>query len=115
MFYKSLLIAVLLLQVTPANHGDGYPPNGPCEPFVGIPGICNDNGSLVWYDMNGSKLALSAQGAQGPPGPVGPQGQQGPQGVQGPPGVVFPVNVTITCTSGFGNATHSAKCTITQP
>lgn len=55
----------------PQNNGWGFANNGACTPFAGIPGICNDNGTLVWYDANANKSALSLPGPQGPAGPAG--------------------------------------------
>lgn len=112
------IILALLLQLSPKNRGDGYPPNGPCEPWPGVPGICNDNGVIVWYDQNGDKRPLSQPGPPGPKGEdgaVGPQGIQGLQGPPGPAGVIIGSKLkgTLACDSGLGNPSHTATCTLT--
>lgn len=53
------------------------------------------------------------QGNQGPAGPLGPQGPKGDTGPQGIPGTYPKGQVTITCTSNFGNSKHTSTCTIT--
>lgn len=109
------MILALLLQLSPKNRGDGYPPNGPCEPWPGVPGICNDNGVIVWYDQNGEKKPLSQPGPQGIKGDTGERGLQGIQGIPGPPGVIVGSKLkgTLACDSGLGNISHSATCTFT--
>lgn len=59
------------------------------------------------------------QGQKGDKGDIGTQGVVGPQGaqgIQGNPGkdAVFPQTITLTCLTGFGGATHTSKCTVTQ-
>lgn len=73
----------------PVNVGTFYPLNGPCTPATNNgPGICNDSGTLVWYDGNGNKTPFAVMvGPQGPAGAPGPQGDTGPTGATGQQGV----------------------------
>lgn len=55
---------------------------------------CNNNWTLVMWNV---------AGVQGPPGPVGPVGPAGPVGQAGPPGPVgipVPAAVTVDCSAG---------------
>jgi hypothetical protein len=105
-----LLLVGAVLADAPLNHGDGYRPNGPCQPWPSIPGICNDSGVLVWYDSNGIKTSLSL------PGPKGDKGDKGDRGDVGKDGT-YPSSFTLTCqpTSGSIPKGFTAKCTITVP
>lgn len=90
-------LAVILMATVPVNGGFSLAPNGPCTPTSGAVGICNDNGTFVWYDASGTKTLFGSGGPQGPAGPTGatgPQGTIGATGPQGPSGTVGATGLT---------------------
>lgn len=71
------ILALSTLGYTQTNSGFIFPLNGPCTPVTSVGGLCNDNGVMAVYGLDGILFHIPVAGPKGDKGNPGTNGKDG--------------------------------------